>query len=284
MPGQAIKIETAVLLGKVVPASASIRRRRRADGNVIESTRLDNRNPGTSECQLDGVRRTRLLRPEQDGIRLLLEASLYAEEVGYDVWEFAVEIDDLHTAGCTNSELRWLVCKGYVNHAVECTLPSEPKRAFQRLPGPPGLAFSGRTCFVLTANGRAFAQATVDALLASPCTPRHTVGVVSPAPATADRKPEWDGQRQELRLGDAVVKQFKVPAANQERILAAFQEEGWPVRIDDPLPPNSEQDSKRRLHDTINSLNRNQKQNLLRFTGDGSGQGVRWELLGENAG
>ncbi len=76
------------------------------------------------------------------------------------------------------------------------------------------------------------------------------------------------------------MKQFKVPAANQERILAAFEEEGWPIRIDDPLPPNSEQDSKRRLHDTINSLNRNQKQNLIRFVGDGSGQGVRWELVG----
>jgi hypothetical protein len=50
------------------------------------------------------------------------------------------------------------------------------------------------------------------------------------------------------------------------------------------LPPNSEQNSKRRLHDTINSLNRNQKQNLLRFTGDGSGQGIRWELVVQDAG
>jgi hypothetical protein len=71
-----------------------------------------------------------------------------------------------------------------------------------------------------------------------------------------------------------------VPAANQERVLAAFEEEGWPVHIDDPLPPSPDQDSKRRLHDTINSLNRNQKCPLIRFVGDGTGQGVRWEFVG----
>ena len=65
---------------------------------------------------------------------------------------------------------------------------------------------------------------------------------------------------------------------NQERILAAFEEEGWPVHIDDPLPPHPEQDSKRRLHDTINSLNRNQKKRLIQFLGNGNGQGIRWEL------
>ena len=79
-------------------------------------------------------------------------------------------------------------------------------------------------------------------------------------------------------MGDIVVKQFKVPALNQERILAAFEEEGWPVHIDDPLPPHPEQDPKRRLHDTINSLNRNQKNPLIRFLGNGNGQGIRWEL------
>jgi hypothetical protein len=104
------------------------------------------------------------------------------------------------------------------------------------------------------------------------------------ASAAIEGKPRWDYQRQELRLGDAIVKQFKVPAANQERILAAFEEEGWPVRIDDPLPPNAEQNPKRRLHDTINSLNRNQKQHLIRFTGDGSGQGIRWELVADDEG
>ena len=91
-----------------------------------------------------------------------------------------------------------------------------------------------------------------------------------------DEVPSWDRDRPELRWGNTVVKRFKVPAPNQELILAAFQEDGWPVRIDDPLPPHPELDPKRRLHDTINSLNRSQKLPLIRFLGDGSGQGVRW--------
>jgi len=78
-------------------------------------------------------------------------------------------------------------------------------------------------------------------------------------------------------MGEMVVKQFKVPAPNQEVILASFEEEGWPPRIDDPLPPQADQDSKRRLHDTIITLNRHQKNRLIRFSGDGSGEGVRWD-------
>jgi hypothetical protein len=82
-------------------------------------------------------------------------------------------------------------------------------------------------------------------------------------------------------VGELVVKRFKAPAANQETILAAFEEEEWPPRIDDPLPPSPDLEPKRRLHDTINSLNRNQKKQLLRFFGDGSGMGIRWELVNE---
>jgi hypothetical protein len=93
------------------------------------------------------------------------------------------------------------------------------------------------------------------------------------------RVPSWDEQRQELRLGDRVVKRYLTPAPNQQLILATFHEEGWPVHIDDPLPPGPFDDPKRRLHDTINSLNRHHKERLIRFVGDGTGEGVRWELV-----
>jgi hypothetical protein len=62
-------------------------------------------------------------------------------------------------------------------------------------------------------------------------------------------------------------------------ILSVFDEENWPPRIDDPLPPSKRINTKQRLHDTIKSLNRNQKQRLVRFLGDGTGEGVRWELI-----
>ena len=67
--------------------------------------------------------------------------------------------------------------------------------------------------------------------------------------------------------------------ANQEAILAAFQEDGWPARIDDPLPPVAETDPKRRLSDTIKCLNRKQQNALVRFSGDGTGEGVLWDLV-----
>ena len=82
-------------------------------------------------------------------------------------------------------------------------------------------------------------------------------------------------------MGNTVVKRFRVPAANQEAILAVFEEEHWPARIDDPLPPHREQSPKRRLQETIKSLNRNQKKSMIRFLGDGSGQGVLWEFSNE---
>ena len=95
----------------------------------------------------------------------------------------------------------------------------------------------------------------------------------------ASHIPHWDHDCRELRFGSYLVKQFKVPAENQELILSAFEEEGWPPHLDDPLPPRPELDSKQRLHDAINRLNRNQKRRLIRFHGDGNGQGLRWELL-----
>ena len=76
-----------------------------------------------------------------------------------------------------------------------------------------------------------------------------------------------------------MVKVFKLPSPNQETVLMAFQEEGWPPKIDDPLPPHGDILPKRRLHDTIKSLNRNQKSRRLRFMGDGTGEGVCWELI-----
>lgn len=214
---------------------------------------------------------------------MLLQGYQYSQELERTSWDFAVEWAELRRAGLTNNDLRWLSCKGYVEHARELPSAGENGRAF-RCNG--GLTFGRRTCFILTPRGVAFARRMLDAPSISK--PVVAVSIRSSGvnrPFSAEErsflhtlKPRWDRDRQELRLGTMVVKQFKVPAVNQERILAAFEEEGWPTKIHDPLPPAADQDPKRRLHDTINSLNRNQKRHLIRFLGDGSGQGVRWDL------
>jgi hypothetical protein len=87
--------------------------------------------------------------------------------------------------------------------------------------------------------------------------------------------PVWDSERRELRFRNRLVKRYRVPAPNQELILAAFQEEGWPNCIDDPLHPG-DQDPQRRLQATVKSLNRNQVAPLLRFRGNGNGDRVCW--------
>ena len=202
-------------------------------------TRTSDEHPEAAGCGSNGQVGPLVLRRGLDALRLLLEAYHYAQELGRNVWDFAVEIDTLRQAGSTNSEFRWLICKGYVDHAPETTMPGEETRTFQRQRRPCGLTFSRKTCFVLTAAGFAFARSAVGGLLTQPQGVAEPVSRADPPPAV-EVKPKWDRARQELRLGDAVVKQFKVPAANQERILAAFEEDGWPVRIDDPLPPSSD--------------------------------------------
>lgn len=219
------------------------------------------------------------------GLSLLLEARDLAEDLDRDLWDFAVEIETLRSGGLRHSDLRWLLCKGYVEQANEVVPGSGQERRFE---DGGALTFTETSCFVVTDVGRELFGQFEDAApkplsVASPGDWSNSRGGVSSpvSPGPGDTlQPCWDRDRQELRVGDCVVKQFKVPAPNQEVILAVFHEEGWPVRIDDPLPPRADLEPKRRLHDTINSLNRNQKRSLIRFLGDGTGQGVRWEFAG----
>jgi hypothetical protein len=99
-------------------------------------------------------------------------------------------------------------------------------------------------------------------------------------PLTRQAGPHWEKYLRQLLWGLRLIKQYRQPAESQEAILAAFEELGWPFRMDDPLPPKSEQDGRQRLHDTIKRLNRYQLHEALRFHGDGTGKGIYWEGSG----
>lgn len=88
--------------------------------------------------------------------------------------------------------------------------------------------------------------------------------------------PRWDPLKREFSYGGKLLKRFRRSAPNQERLLAAFEESGWPQRIDDPLPVDAEIVPAQRLHDTIKQLNRTLVEPLLHFHGDGTGRGVCW--------
>jgi hypothetical protein len=209
----------------------------------------------------------------QSVLTCLLKAHDYALNLRSDVWDLAVEIDTLHALGLTDTDLRWLACKGYVEHAKEITRIGEDRRSF-RSTGK--LFFTGRTCVVLTPLGLALAQRCC-----SPPTPfapaAEAEALPNHPPNGTPNPPVFDTARRELRVGNRLIKRFKQPALSQETILAAFEEEGWPYRILNPLPPKPNQDSKQRLHDAIIRLNRGQKHRLLRFKGDGTGEGIFWE-------
>ena len=83
--------------------------------------------------------------------------------------------------------------------------------------------------------------------------------------------PKYDSQLRELTFGKVLLKKFKQPAENQELILQAFEEEGWPDRIDNPLPRQTQHSV------TVRDLNRNMKSSAIRFELDGTGNGIIWK-------
>lgn len=213
-----------------------------------------------------------------EALSLLLQAHGYAQELQRSPWDFALELEALREAGLNHNDCRWLVYQNYLLHSVATGLPRETEGTANATAH---FVLTSGSCFILTRHGVALARA----ILADKSLPTLD------APASASESdnpllvvPRWDKDRRELWLGTALVKQFKVPALNQEIILAAFQEEQWPVCLDDPLPPQPTIDPKKRLHDTVGSLNRNQKRFLIRFFGNGNGQGVRWEPVSANSG
>lgn len=215
----------------------------------------------------------------------LRQAYLCAQDTGADLWDFALEIGRLFDAGLSISELRWLVAKRFVQHGQESSVYGGPHRLFRR---GAGFFFDDATCVVLTPSGVAFIEQVL-------CQPGVSLPPVAAGESALPEqacmalnrpngiihvgiKPCWNPTRRELSLFGTVVKRFRVPAQNQELILSAFEEEGWPDHIDDPLPVSEDIDPPTRLHDAINRLNGRQVPRLLRFSGNGNGDGVCWAL------
>ncbi len=213
----------------------------------------------------------------------LLEAHYYDTDLRQPDREFAVALGRLAEAGLTHNDLRWLLAKGFIEQTKK---HGGTVRARNRVNRSATVdSFSRRTRVVLTEAGLAFANQVFQAPPGSvPISPSPLMregrgegdSPVSTPKYTSTPLPRWDPGTRTLWLGSTLVKQFKVPALNQELVLSAFDEEGWPCSIDDPLPPILTIDPKRRLHDTIIRLNRNQRSALIRFHGNGNGLAIHW--------
>lgn len=92
--------------------------------------------------------------------------------------------------------------------------------------------------------------------------------------STVTGMPAWDSDRNQLWFEGQVVRQYRgrTVATRIHRILDAFREEGWPCRIDDPLPNGPDSG---RLRSAISKLN--EGLSGIRFFADGSGEGILWE-------
>jgi hypothetical protein len=196
------------------------------------------------------------LRP---ALAVLLEAYEAAQSVGRKVWDFAVEIATVRAKGLSNSDLRRLVCQGYVEHARETTPAQSGRRRTFR--GENQLSFCARTCLVLTDAGAAAA------------------GAGAAARQRRRRVPHYHPKTGVWRLGRRIIKKFKQPALTQRCVLEREQALGWPEWTSDPLPPDPEIDPRRHLHDTLKNLNNNQRNELVRFFGDGTGRGICWKFV-----
>jgi hypothetical protein len=84
--------------------------------------------------------------------------------------------------------------------------------------------------------------------------------------------PVWDAAAGELHFAGKVVREVSARATNVRLILAAFQEDSWPIRIDSPLPDGKNSE---KLREAVRTL----KSGLtkLDFICDGKGEGVQWQ-------
>jgi hypothetical protein len=81
--------------------------------------------------------------------------------------------------------------------------------------------------------------------------------------------PVWSSDTGDLTLDGQVCKHIQNRSqAKFTIILDVFEEENWPPRIDNPLPPNMN------LSESLRSLNKNLLH--ISFHADGSGEGILW--------
>jgi hypothetical protein len=224
----------------------------------------------SGECDMGTGRAKRVMEEVVDRMQLALRvlrlAYDYAHELHRDVWEFSIDAVQLQIDGMAQIDLQWLLCKGYAHCGLKSARGSVRKLK--------DAAFTKNACVVLTDDGARFANR----VLRQPAGSERHSRNGKRANVLRTLKPKWDPIRRTLTLGPVVVKELKRSARAQERVFATFEELGWPECVDDPLPFQLGQNAKRRLHDTINNLNRYQKNRLIRFRSDGNGTGIRWKL------
>lgn len=191
--------------------------------------------------------------------------SAFSCDHGVPVEQLSVSLSEVRERGVRDSELRMLIVEGWIHHLRETTDSASPLRTF--LSAGRSLNLHASSCFL---HGKAILD------LSCSSTDSSTGPSAMPCDSRPSNKPSWNHASRRLVFEGIVVKQFRVPASSQEKILDAFEEEGWPRAIDDPLPPIASIDSKQRLRDTVRCLNRNRINQCIHFCTVDNGEAIQW--------
>lgn len=177
----------------------------------------------------------------------------------------AMTAGELCKQGLTKYSLEWLVAKGLL-----APVQQQKWNGSTRNNSNSSIPFHDLTLFSLTATGLQLAEQ-----LATP----NAMGTASVDQPRGVDVPFWDNQLRKLYWQRKIVKQFRTPAQNQERILDAFDVSGWASRIENPLTAMDDVGSQQQLHEAVRRLNGKQREGRIRFTCDGTGRGICWEGL-----
>ena len=204
-------------------------------------------------------------------LQILVEANEYSSDLTISPWAFSVGFSEASMMGINLNDLHWMTRRNW----IQCR---HGKRELFNEGFVQHEIVKGSEFIILSSGIMALRSAQKEDVAAVPL---HSLKVSHANGYTLSddfSTPKWNVERRELTVSGTVVKRFRWPAPNQEMILSVFSEEGWPSRIEDPLPQGKGLDPKRRLGDTIKCLNRNQNVNLIRFRGDGTGEGILWDI------
>ena len=204
----------------------------------------------------------------QRALYLLLEGYECAWDLRASAWSFATGLSDLLAEGCSQVLLRWLMRKGY----MKARLFEQSRSRGRDLSAIGHNAFPSGTRFVATKTGAAVARRSL----------RLLSGKVTGRGRCSSCRPAWINSRGELRFRDQTVAHLAYEESYQRTVVDAFDQRGWPKRLQDPLPRADDDgvNVKERLRNTVKNLNRQLKGSGLRFYVTGAGRLVGWTGAG----
>ncbi len=135
--------------------------------------------------------------------------------------------------------------------------------------------FPEATRFTVTRRGASIART-----LLAPSAPPNSPDAHSPRlRSITSNEPVWDHAEGDLWFRGQLVRHFRKAVSLQRTLLDAFQKQGSPESLPDPLLQAGERGVRFRcrLHDTVKYLNRGQMTPFLQFFLADGGHAVGWK-------